>query len=119
MGLVLMGLDYAYLGLTYQAGQLHLAQVTCPNADKGIAEVPSPAVSVPAGQPLYLRVAVRPGAKCQFSYSLDGQQFTPLGTEFTAREGKWVGAKMGVFCLSPGTTATAGHADVDWWRVSL
>lgn len=66
-GLVLMGLDYAYLGLTYQAGNWQLAQVTCPNADKGAAEVPSPAVAVPAGQPLYLRMAMRPGAQCQFS----------------------------------------------------
>lgn len=117
-GLVMMGMDYAYLGVTYQAGKLQLAQVVCTNADKGAAEVPAPSVAVPAGQPLYLRVAVRPGAKCQFSYSLDGQQFTPLGAEFTAREGKWVGTKMGVFCLSPTTSTTPGYADVDWWRVT-
>ena len=117
-GLVMMGLDYAYLAATYQGGSLQLAQVTCQKADKGGTETASAPVTVPSGQPLYLRVAVRPGAKCQFSYSLDGQQFTPLGTEFPAREGKWVGAKMGVFCLSPGQTATAGYADVDWWRVA-
>jgi beta-xylosidase len=113
-----MGMNYAYLGATYQAGKLQLAQVVCTNADKGSTEVPSPSIAIPTGQPLYLRVAVRAGAKCQFSYSLDGQQFTPLGAEFTAREGKWVGTKMGVFCLSPGTTATTGYADVDWWRVA-
>lgn len=117
MGLVMMGLDYAYLAATYQGGQLQLAQITCLKADKGGAETSSPPVTVPTGPPLYLRVAVRPGARCQFSYSLDGRQFTPLGSEFAAREGKWVGAKMGVFCLSPGAAATAGYADVDWWRV--
>jgi beta-xylosidase len=118
IGLVMMGMDYAYLGATYQGSKLQLAQTVCPNADKGGTEVASALVAVPTGQPLYLRVAVRPGAKCQFSYSLDGQQFTPLGAEFTAREGKWVGAKMGIFCLSPSATATAGYADVDWWRVA-
>lgn len=117
-GLVMMGLDYAYLAATYQSGNLQLAQVVCPKADKGGVETASTPVMVPSGQPLYLRVAVRPGAKCQFSYSLDGRQFTPLGAEFPAREGKWVGAKMGVFCLSPGPAATAGYADVDWWRVA-
>jgi beta-xylosidase len=118
-GLVMMGLDYAYLAVTYQGGQLSLAQVVCQKADKGGPETASAPVTVtiPGGKPLYLRVAVRPGAKCQFSYSLDGQQFTLLGAEFAAREGKWVGAKMGVFCLSPSPTATAGYADVDWWRV--
>lgn len=117
-GLVMMGLDYAYLAATYQGGKLQLAQVVCPKADKGGIETASAPVAIPGGQPLYLRVAVRPGARCQFSYSLDGQQFTPLGAEFPAREGKWVGAKMGVFCLSPGPAATAGYADVDWWHVA-
>ncbi|HET9503618.1 MAG TPA: glycoside hydrolase 43 family protein [Hymenobacter sp.] len=117
-GLVMMGMDYAYLAATYRAGRLELAQTFCLKADKGGAETASAPVTVPLGQPLYLRVAVRPGARCQFSYSLDGQQFTPLGAEFPAREGKWVGAKMGVFCLGAGATATAGYADVDWWRVT-
>jgi len=117
-GLVMMGLDYAYLAATYQGGKLELAQVVCQKADKGGTETASAPVAIPSGKPLYLRVAVRPGAKCQFSYSLDGHQFTPLGGEFSAREGKWVGAKMGVFCLSPGAAITAGYADVDWWRVA-
>ncbi|MFD1874089.1 glycoside hydrolase 43 family protein [Hymenobacter bucti] len=117
-GLVMMGMDYAYLAATYRGGKLELAQTVCLKADKGGTETASAPVAVPAGQPLYLRVAVRPGAKCQFSYSLDGRQFTPLGAEFPAREGKWVGAKMGVFCLSPGPATTAGYADVDWWRVA-
>jgi beta-xylosidase len=117
-GLVMMGLDYAYLAATYRGGQLELAQTICLKADKGGPETASAPVAIPSGQPLYLRVAVRPGARCQFSYSLDGRQFTPLGAEFPAREGKWVGAKMGVFCLSPGAAATAGYADVDWWRVA-
>jgi beta-xylosidase len=117
-GLVMMGMDYAYLAVTYRGGKLELAQIVCLKADKGGPETTSAPVTIPSGQPLYLRVAVRPGAKCQFSYSLDGQQFTPLGAEFPAREGKWVGAKMGVFCLSPGPAATAGYADVDWWRVA-
>jgi beta-xylosidase len=117
VGLVMMGLDYAYLAITSQGKQLQLTQVLCEKADKGSPEVATPPVTVPSGQPLYLRVAVRPGAKCQFSYSLDGRQFTPLGAEFVAREGKWVGTKMGLFCLSPGAEATTGYVDADWWHV--
>jgi hypothetical protein len=113
----MMGLDYAYLAITSQGKQLQLTQVVCEKADKGSTEVATPPVIVPSGQPLYLRVAVRPGAKCQFSYSLDGRQFTPLGAEFVAREGKWVGTKMGLFCLSPGAEATTGYVDADWWHV--
>lgn len=118
VGLVMMGLDYAALTLTSKAGQLHLAQVVCQNADKLTPETTTAPVIVPSKQPIYLRVAVREGAKCQFSYSLDGQQFQPLGTEFTAREGKWIGAKVGLFCTRAGKTNDAGSADVDWFRVS-
>ena len=116
-GLLIMGLDYAYLGLTFEDGKVQLAPVTCRAADQGTAETAGAAVEVPARQPIYLRVAVRPGAKCQFSYSLDGQQFRPLGAEFPAREGKWIGAKMGLFVTRAGRTNDAGNLDVDWFRV--
>lgn len=116
-GLVLMGLDYATLTLTTSSGQLLLAQTVCKDADKLTAEQSSAPVTVPGKQPLYLRVAVRKGTRCQFSYSLDGQQFQFLGPEFTAREGKWIGAKVGLFCTRPAKTNDAGSADVDWFRV--
>lgn len=118
VGLVMMGLDYAALTLTSKAGQVYLAQVVCQNADKLTPETTTAPVTVPGKQPFYLRVAVREGAKCQFSYSLDGQQFQPLGAEFTAREGKWIGAKVGLFCTRAGKTNDAGSADIDWFRVS-
>ncbi|GAA4353215.1 glycoside hydrolase 43 family protein [Hymenobacter saemangeumensis] len=116
-GLIMMGLDYAYLGLSSQGGKLLLAPTTCTSADKGSAEASGGSVEIPAKQPIYLRVSVKEGAKCQFSYSLDGQTFQPIGSEFQAREGKWIGAKMGLFCLRAGKTNDAGNVDVDWFRV--
>ncbi|WP_151086876.1 glycoside hydrolase family 43 protein [Hymenobacter baengnokdamensis] len=116
-GLVVLGMDYASLVLTRQGGQIQLSQRTCLQADKGSPEVSTAPVTVPAGQPLYLRVAVQPGARCQFSYSLDGNRFQPLGTEFTARKGKWVGAKLGLFCLGTAGAPKPGAALVDWWHL--
>jgi hypothetical protein len=43
--------------------------------------------------------------------------FTPIGDEFTARPGVWVGAKVGVFALSGPAATASGHADWDWFRV--
>ena len=119
-GLVVLGMDYATLTLTRQAGGkgLLLSQTTCLQADKGAAETTATTATLPPGQPLYLRVSVRAGARCQFSYSTDGRQFTALGVEFTAREGRWVGAKMGLFCLSASAEAGAGQLAVDWWQVT-
>ncbi|MEI6143860.1 MAG: hypothetical protein WCP85_31565 [Mariniphaga sp.] len=36
---------------------------------------------------------------------------------FTARQGKWIGAKVGLFCINPLQGGVRGHADVDWFRV--
>ncbi|MGI4739170.1 MAG: glycoside hydrolase family 43 protein [Janthinobacterium lividum] len=118
-GLVVLGLDYATLTLTHQAEGLLLSQTTCQRADQGTAETTVATATLPLGQPLYLRVAVRAGARCQFSYSADGQQFTALGPEFTAREGRWVGAKLGLFCLNSSAEVGVDQLAVDWWRVAL
>lgn len=60
-------------------------------------------------------VRVSNGALSNFSFSGDGKTFAPIGETFTAREGRWIGAKIGLFCLgvdrNPG-----GHADFDWFR---
>jgi len=50
------------------------------------------------------------------SYSPDGKDFSRIGKPFTAREGKWIGAKPGLFCLSEESWVNAGHADFDWFR---
>lgn len=117
-GLIMMGMDYAYLALTNHNGKIELSQTVCKNADKLAPEATAaPVATIAAGQPVYLRVAVQPGGKCQFSYSPDGQQFQPVGPVFQAREGRWIGAKIGLFCSRTGKTNDAGNVDVDWFRV--
>jgi hypothetical protein len=64
---------------------------------------------------------VEEGALCQFSYSEDGQTFTPIGREFRAREGHWIGAKIGLFCINPNQESGRqepgrGFVDVAWFH---
>ena len=40
-----------------------------------------------------------------------------MGEPFTARQGKWIGAKVGVFCVTP-NEGNRGWADVDWFRMT-
>jgi len=57
--------------------------------------------------------------RSNFSYSLDGKKFRPLGETFQAREGKWIGAKVGTFCTRPAIrTNDGGWTDVDWFRIT-
>jgi beta-xylosidase len=114
-GLVIMGRDYAYVALRNTGDGLQLVQRACANANDtpSLQEVPGADL---AGESVILRVSVGEGALCQFSYSEDGRPFTPIGREFQARQGHWIGAKVGLFCISPSPEPGRGFADFGWFR---
>jgi len=127
-GIVVMGFNYASLTIENSESGLILKQITCAKADKGSPE------TIHASKPLtqstvFLRVEVRqtkamnndgimePEGTCTFSYSLDGKIYTPIGETFIAREGMWIGAKVGLYCSRPKASNDSGYVDVDWFRV--
>lgn len=116
-GLLVMGTDYAGLTLTKTADAIRLDYIRCRHADKGS---PEQATQLSSGQDstFYLRVTVDKGARCRFSYSTDGRRFIPGGEVFQAVPGRWIGAKVGLFCNSTQKTNDAGYADFDWFRVT-
>ena len=114
-GLVVMGLDYSYAGVSFKDGKLYVAQSTAHDADKRLPEFENVPFLLTA-RTLYLRVKVSNGAMCAFSFSIDGKAFTNLGVPFKAREGRWIGAKIGFFYTRPGKFNDAGSADIDWIR---
>lgn len=117
-GLVVMGLDYAGLILENTNDGLILSQVACEKADAGGRETVVAKAKV-SGSWIHLRVRFDATATCQFSYSTDGRNFEPLGSAFQAREGKWIGAKVGLFCTRPAMTINdGGWAEVDWFRIT-
>jgi len=116
VGLVVMGLDYGRIAIKRENGKLLLQVATCKNADKGTKEELAAGASLDSNT-IYFRVAVKKGAECQFSYSTDGVSFTSLGNSFKAREGKWIGAKVGFYALREGVINDAGSADIDWFRI--
>jgi beta-xylosidase len=116
IGLVIMGQSYSCLVVLKTPAGGQLQKLLCKDAmNKGRDEIE--AVVNYAGDSVLLRVDVADGAVCRFSYSPDGKQFTPIGKPFTAKPGRWIGAKVGLSCLArPGSTE-AGYADCDWFRV--
>ncbi|MBQ3772483.1 MAG: glycoside hydrolase 43 family protein [Bacteroidaceae bacterium] len=130
-GLVVMGLDYAALTVENTESGLKLSQVECKKADKGNTEKENASVSLKKNI-FYLRADISTDGskisksegghdlvvKCQFYYSTDNKKFEKLGNEFQVKEGKWIGAKVGVFCTRPNIkTNDGGWADVDWFRI--
>jgi len=116
VGLMVFGLDYSFLSIRYQKGRYTVSQTICSDADRDSREMETAAAGL-QGNTVYLRVKVSGGALCDFSFSEDGEKFTPVGNRFKAREGKWVGAKVGLFCSRTQKINDAGTADIDWFRV--
>ncbi|RYZ40070.1 MAG: glycosyl hydrolase 43 family protein, partial [Sphingobacteriales bacterium] len=114
-GLVVMGRSYARIFLKSSKDGLYLTYGLCENADKGAAETEQQLAKL-NGNEVYLRVTMRQGGKCTFSYSYDNRKFTEAGS-FQAREGQWIGAKLGIFCTRDTTINDSGYADFDWFRI--
>ncbi len=116
-GLIVMGLNYAGLVIKQNKEGLVLTYVETHAADKGTAETEK--IVAPISKDwLYLRVKVSKGGLCSFSYGTDNVNFIDAGVRFTAKPGKWVGAKLGLFCSRTTSANDAGFLDIDWWRIT-
>ena len=116
VGLVVMGMDYGTLSIKRNNSKFEINTAVCNQADKAGKEAISETKAVDSST-IYFRVQVQKSAVCRFSYSTDGVLFTTIGKSFNAREGKWIGAKLGLFALRNGTINDAGSADIDWFRI--
>ncbi|MBS2097813.1 glycoside hydrolase family 43 protein [Carboxylicivirga linearis] len=121
-GLLVFGMDYSYITIEKTDEGYLLKQVNCLNARKGKHE--AVVQSIPYKyHSIYLKVDIYPENPddiipkviCKFSYSKNGKRYIPFGEDFIAKEGRWVGAKVGIFANA--NKETSGYADFDWFRI--
>lgn len=127
-GLIVMGWDYSYLAVEKEGEHFVLKQVTCKDAEQKNPETVTRLAELPVSRKfeaglypnyemdIYLRVKIEKGGLCSFSYSLDGKKFNSTDVSFTARQGKWIGAKVGLFSTAP-YGKERGWVDADWFRI--
>jgi len=115
-GLAIMGLDYAGIAIRHNKDGLSIVSMVCEDAAAGKKEVET-LLGPTSSSTVYLGVTVRKGAVCRFAYSVDGKNFIDAGISFTAKPGRWKGAKLGLFCTRKTSTNDSGYADFDWFRV--
>ena len=115
-GIVIMGTDYACMSLIKKADGVYLEYTRCMDAQKGNPEIER-LIEKLKSPDLYLRINVTKGAVCHFSYSYDDIEFTDFSETFIAKPGKWIGAKIGLFCTRTTSTNDSGYADIDWFRI--
>ncbi|HLG38367.1 MAG TPA: hypothetical protein VI461_01825, partial [Chitinophagaceae bacterium] len=114
-GLIILGTDYAYISVVKKTDGSYISFSICQEADKGKTETVQDGEKI-SNTDIYFRVKVNKGAICEFSYSEDGKTFKSIGDKLTAKPGRWVGAKVGLFCTRTVKTNDSGFADVDWFR---
>jgi hypothetical protein len=123
-GLIVFGMDYSYLAIE-KSDNNKRAIVYCIAKDASIGkpEKKTTITIIDKQTWVYFRVKVQKEGLCHFSYSLDNINFTTIEEPFNAKEGKWVGAKVGLF--ASGETpkrikkfgVTKGTIMVDWFRI--
>jgi beta-xylosidase len=108
-GLVVMGREHATLALRRGATGNQLVFLVN-NIEKSVTGFDLNSVRV--------RVTVRGNGLCRFSYAPPGGEFVAVGDEFQSQEGRWIGAKLGIYSVVPNGQHLAGHADFSYFRFS-
>lgn len=126
-GLIIMGQDYARLSVEKQGDHFDLKLIICKNAEKGASETIIPVTNIGAQKTklgaktdftcdVWVKVAVKNGI-CRFSYSTDGVKYTKIAETFKAREGRWIGARIGFFSVQPASCTNRGWIDIDYFTI--
>ena len=111
-----MGQTYSYIAITNSGKGYTISQ--CIGTNENCGGTPKEIKSVTVDKStVYFKVNVDQNALCTFSYSLDCKNFMPLGKEFQANKGKWIGAKIGIFCTNPNVEKRTSYCDFDWFRI--
>jgi beta-xylosidase len=107
-GLIVMGMEYAALDVQRINGEYKLRLLTTAES-RGDYLVNS--------KSLRLALLVGNGGACRFGTIANDESFYQIGPEFFAKVGRWIGAKFGIYCLSPSVLNTGGYADFSYFRV--
>lgn len=128
-GLIVFGWDYARLSTEFNSKDFELKFLTCADAENGSAEISHTITEIKATEyqaglypnyecDVWMRVKVEPSGDCRFFYSLDGKKYKAIDIPFKARQGKWVGARIGFFSIQPAGTPDRGWIDIDSFDIT-
>jgi beta-xylosidase len=107
-GLIITGEEYCALDLRLRDGGYQLRLL---RNGESLAELTGDAATV------RLRVTVGRGGICRYGVVREDGSFYILGPAFQARAGRWIGAKIGIYCVSSSPSQLAGHADFTYFRL--
>jgi beta-xylosidase len=123
-GLAATGSDYAALQITQTGGKRVGAYVVCEEANKTARSYALTELELDSDT-VFLKMNVAKGPVCEFSFSTTGEDYTVMGSGFEAKELRWVGASIGLYCFSDSSLVARtaannkrGFVEIDWFKVS-
>lgn len=117
-GLVVMGLDYGTLTIRPDSSDFLLEMSLCLNSEEdGKEKVKASSVLTRNEFPLILKVHVDADGNCQFYFEANGRDQV-FGPAFSAKPGKWIGAKVGLFCESVFDHDCAQYAEFQKFEIN-
>lgn len=121
-GLIIFGKDYFTLNIEKTKDNYKIIETECLNADKNEKEKIIEEKNF-NNRIIYLKVDIKlsekeniPIAQGSFSYSIDGKTYKIIGKSFIAKEGVWVGSKIGIFHVSK-YQFRKSYVDFDFFKV--
>ena len=138
-GIIMMGHKYQALVVRREGKEFKLLILTCQDADRGKAQQEELVATLkPTAEDkidykpgihedIYLRLqvsnaeaGVAHGGKplVSFAWSQNGKKFTPCGSQYEMKQGKWIGAKFGFVAVDTNPKTDRGWIDADWIRVT-
>ncbi len=116
-GLIVFGYDYSFIGLQKMGKMIFIVNNTCKKAAASNPIEVKVYDTVKNNQPVYLRVKMLDDHTCKFSYSFEDKNYTELQDVFIPKQGKWVGAKIGIFANGEIKNNDCGSADFEWFKI--
>ena len=137
-GIIMMGHNYQALVVRREGREFKLLILTCQDADRGKAQqeelittlkpTAEDKIDYKPGihEDIYLQLRVsnaQAGAAhggkplVSFAWSQNGKKFTPCGSQYEMKQGKWIGAKFGFVAVDTNPKTDRGWIDADWIRV--
>lgn len=116
-GFSIIGEDFSGMFIRHTKEGQALYFSSCTKGLRGDAEKEEFISKIKKNEYVYLRVNVSKDAVCEWSYSLDGKKYVAVKGQYKAKEGRWIGATLGLYALRYEQINDSGFAEVDWFRV--
>jgi beta-xylosidase len=116
-GLTVFGNTYTYIALIKGKNTNRIAVVSGENSRYAVVPKEIAVIENVSSEKVWLKVHIFSDETCSYSYSIDGKTFNVLGEKYPLAAGTWIGAKVGIFSVSPNIAHSAGYADFDYFRI--